>query len=181
MLRRRFIARSSQALAAGSLLGQGRVWAEPVSRETRNLQFAFLYSITKFCRWPKSVEDGEGPFRLGVVGEDTFDLTAEVRSRLSFRARPLVVASFRDELALTNMLLLFVGEKTSLSEPLDLAGLHKAGVLTINDVDATGKLDCAMQFRLSRGRVRLGIHRGHCKAAGVTVSAKLLGLADILD
>lgn len=142
----------------------------------------FLFNFSQFVEWPQQAFSADdAPFVIGVVGQDPFGqhLDAAVRGE-NVMGHPLVVKRFRKAADVEACQILFI----SATEPgeLDriLASLSGRAILTVSDIDRAAERGAVIQFSNDRNKLRLRINVEAAKAAGLTLSSKLLRPAEIV-
>lgn len=172
--RRRTAAAALLALLAAVATGAG---AQPSEDEVKA---AFLYSFTKFVEWPeRSLGPADAPFAFCLLGESPLgEPLEEAVLGKRVRGRPAVVRRTSELAELGECGLLFVGRSEAGRVPEIVAALRDRPVLTVGDhqgfVGAGGMVELVLRER----RVQFRIDQSAAARAGLTVSAKLLGLAE---
>ena len=167
---RRALCAWATALAA---IGAGA----PAPRDTLEYEVkaAMLYNFAKFVEWPG---EGREPLVIGVLGKDPFGpVLDEVVRDKTVHGRPLVVRRFHQLAELGACHILFIARSESRLIPEVLEPLHKAGVLTVADIDQFAKSGGVIGFTMDNGRIRFEINLGAARRAGLRISSRLLGLA----
>ncbi len=163
------------------LLASGHAFAQP-ARPSREFQIkaAFLYNFAQFVSWPpESFESAESPLVIAVLGSDPFgwfldDLVQGERAN----GRPLVVRRFRTVEELGRCHVLFVSGSEGRHLERIVERLHGESVLTVCDWEDYARHGAIVWFAMERNRVRLRINLDAAKAAGLTISSKLLRSAE---
>lgn len=178
-------ARRLRTIAAACLLScgscaSGNVLAAPTPAQ---VEAVFLFNFTQFVDWPpQAFADAAAPIVIGVLGSDPFGATLdEVVRGEAVKGRPLVVHRGQHIEELVDCQILFISrsERTHLA-PL-LAMLKGRNVLTVSDLDEFASVGGMICFVLVDNKVRLRVNPEAAKAAGLTVSSKLLRVAQIVD
>lgn len=158
--------------------------AETVNRrsEEYDLKAAFLFNFTQYVEWPpKAFTDGGSPFTIAIVGDDPFGpkLDQLVASEKA-QNRRIVVRRFRNIEDVEDCQLLFLG----VSEPgrLDhaLSAMAHRNVLTVGETPAFTTHSGMVTFETRQRRLRLRINLAATRAAGLTISSKLLRQCEIV-
>lgn len=143
----------------------------------------FLYNFTQFVDWPaEAFAKPDAPLVIGILGQDPFDkyLDDVVRGEKA-GAHPIVVKRFMDIDSAAGCQLLFVGGEESRRPESMLAALKDRNILTVGDSGEFSKRGGMIDFITRQGKIRLRINVESVRAARLTVSSKLLRLADIVD
>lgn len=149
---------------------------------TREFQIkaAFLYNFAQFVEWPPNTfETDESPLVIGILGMDPFgtfldDLVKGER----VNGRTLLVERYAtvDEMGECHVLFVSGSEGNRIDEVATrLKGRH---ILTVCDWEAYARQGAIVWFAMERNRVRLRINLDAAKAAGLTISSKLLRSAE---
>lgn len=167
--------------AAALLFGYNNASAgEAMPSREFQIKAAFLYNFAQFVDWPPaSFPTPESPLIIAVLGMDPFgsfldDLVRGERAN----GRPLVVRRFRtvDELEKCHVLFVSGSEGQNLEQIVER--LSQESVLTVCDWEAYARQGAIVWFVMERNRVRLRINLDAAKAAGLTISSKLLRSAE---
>jgi len=170
-----------RTLAAAALLALATpVW--PVPSEYQ-LKAVFLFNFAQFVEWPaESFSTPAAPFIIGVVGQDPFGeyLDAAVRGE-TVMGHPLVVKRYRSMDDVEPCQILFIGDSELPRLERILSSVDRRAVLTVSDIDHAAERGAVIQFTNVSNRLRLRINVAAAKAAGLTISSKLLRPAEIVD
>ncbi|HET6546334.1 MAG TPA: YfiR family protein [Rhodanobacteraceae bacterium] len=160
------------------------VAAVPIHAKVRDYQVkaVFLFNFTQFVGWPSGAfGDSQEPIVIGVLGDDPFGayLDETVRGE-RVDSRSLVVRRYRDtaDLDAAGCQVLFISESEAGRLEQDVARLRDRSILTVSDLDGFVDRGGMIQFVTENNRVKLRINADAAKAAGLTISSKLLRVAD---
>jgi YfiR/HmsC-like len=146
------------------------------------LEAVFLFNFSQFVDWPpQAFADASAPIVIGVLGSDPFGATLdEVVRGETVKGRALIVRRFRSIEDLTDCQILFVSrsERARL-EPI-LQALKGRSVLTVSDFEDFAQEGGVICFVLVESKIRLRVNLGTARAAGLTLSSKLLRPAQIV-
>jgi hypothetical protein len=156
-----------------------RVYAAPSEYQVKAV---FLFNFAQFVDWPvESFPSPDGPFVIGVLGEDPFgaQLDDVVRGERA-GGRSIVIERYRKVGEIRNCNILFIGRTET--EHLDeiLAALDGRSILTVSDADPAGPRGVMIRLVNENNRIRLRIDVAAAKAANLTISSKLLRPAEIV-
>ncbi|HEY2396345.1 MAG TPA: YfiR family protein [Rudaea sp.] len=159
------------------------VAAEERSTQEYQVKAVFLFNFTQFVDWPPESFSGvDQPIVIGVLGDDPFGtyLDETVRGE-KVNDRPLIIRRFRygDDVGACHVLFISQSETSRLDQII--AGLHGRSILTVSDIPAFGRRGGMIRFVTENSRVKLRINADAAKAAGLTLSSKLLRIADIVS
>jgi hypothetical protein len=178
-------ARRLRLIAVGWLLacGVGASGTLLAAATPAQVEAVFLFNFTQFVEWPpQAFADPASPIIIGVLGSDPFGATLDevVRGEV-VNGRPLVVhrAQRVEELKDCQILFLSRSERAHLAPVL--ATLKGRNVLTVSDLGEFANEGGMICFVLVDNKVRLRVNLEATKAAGLTLSSKLLRVAQIVS
>lgn len=149
-------------------------------REHR-IKAVFLYNFAQFVAWPDSAFQGkDDSLVVGVLGEDPFDayLDEVVRGE-KVEGRPIAVRRFRRVSDIEACHLLFISDSEVRKLSAVTAGLANRPILTVGESASFIEKGGMVRFVTEGGRIRLKINLEAVQNARLSVSSKLLRLADI--
>lgn len=170
-------------LAAGGpevTLGAAPEPAETPSREYL-IKAAFLYNFAKFTEWPEGTfaEDTD-TLNICVLGEDPFGGALQSIENKPVRGRPVAVRRVSDVQGGLACHLLFISESEEPRLPAILRALGNRPILTIADIPDFARAGGIIRLKTNlQDQVRFEINLGIAKRAGLRLSSRLLGLAEI--
>lgn len=179
-------ARAARArIAAVTLLIACAAWHPgPVSAAptTAQVEAVFLFNFSQFVEWPSQAFPQAGsPIVIGVLGSDPFGamLDEVVRGEV-VKGRALTVRRFQHIDDVTDCQILFVSrsERARLQPILDK--LKGRNILTVSDLEEFAGEGGVICFVLMDNKIRLRVNLEAAKAAGLTLSSKLLRPAQIV-
>lgn len=141
----------------------------------------FVLNFSRFVAWPaQAFASANQPFVIGVLGDDPFGahLDEAVRGEEA-GGHPLVVRRFLDIADVRDCQILFIDQSESADLSRILAALDHRSTLTVTDVDGASQRGVMIQFTTVNHQIRLRINDDSARAAGLTISATLLRLAQI--
>lgn len=146
------------------------------------LKAVFLFNFTKFVEWPPSAFGAaDAPFVIGVFGHDPFgsDLDDIARGE-TINGRQLLVRRVQtvQDAAACQILFIPHSEQARLDEVL--AGLTRSNTLTVSDLDGAARRGTMIRLVTDHDKIRLRINVESARAAGLTISSKLLRAAEIV-
>jgi hypothetical protein len=172
----------SRTLAALSLyLCASLALSATVTTESQ-VEAVFVYNFSRFVEWPpQAFSAADGPFIIGILGSDPFGgrLDEAVHGE-QINGHALEIRHFRSVSEIGNCQILFIdrsqgGEIRNILNTLD----HRS-ILTVSTLEDSTKYGVMVQFATENNRVRLRINVDSAKAAGLTISSKLLRPAEIV-
>jgi hypothetical protein len=146
------------------------------------VEAVFLFNFTQFVTWPAEAFRAPGdPFVICIVGEDPFgSYLDETVAGEKVQDRPLQVRRLQRLDPADHCHIAFVSGSESARVAELLGRLQGPGTLTVSDIEDFGKRGGMIRFVVENRRVRLRVNVDAAKAAGLTISSKLLRIADIV-
>lgn len=143
------------------------------------IKAAILYNFAKFTRWPAmAFESVDAPLYLCVLGVDPFgDALATVDGK-RVGARNLRTRLITDTAQIAACHLLFVSASETERLADILAATDGAAILTVADLPGFSRAGGIITLNVVEDRTRFAVNRLAADRAGLTLSAKLLRLAD---
>lgn len=144
---------------------------------------AFLFNFSQFVEWPGGAYEGTGsPFVIGILGENPFgNYLREIIAGESVKGHPLTIHQYKnvDEIKLCHILFINPGETRHVREVI--TALKGRNILTVSD--AADFIQSGGMIRLVKNdnKIRIQVNPAKAKEAGLIISAKLLGVADIVS
>lgn len=164
-----------------TLQAEVRSLSVEASREY-DLKAVLILNFTQFVEWPSSAFAGESsPFVIGVLGRDPFGRVLEqVAAGERCGGHPIEVRRFRSVNDVHDCQILFVVDNEKNDLPRILAALRGKPILTVGDSEGFAVRGGMMRLMKNpEGKIQLRINLDAVKAANLTVSAKLLRVADV--
>ncbi len=165
------------AMAAAERLG-----AQAIPSKEYQVKAVFLFNFAQFVTWPETnFASPAAPLVIGVLGEDPFGsfLEETVRGE-KVNGHPLVVQRFHQWEDVKGCNILYVSRSEAGHLDQILAGCRDKSVLTVSDLENFAKRGGIIQFRTENAKIRLSINTAAAKTANLSISSKLLGLADLV-
>ncbi len=164
-----------------ALLASGLKSPAQPSREPE-LKAVLLFNLAQFVEWPAaSFETTNAPFVIGVLGHDPLvTVLAEVVRNEKLHQRPVVIKTYNSVSEVKNCQILFVGALWQRRFESVIAGLENRPILTVADVDGFHHAGGMIRiFPKPDGKLGIRINELAAKSVGLTVSSKLLRVAQI--
>lgn len=154
---------------------------EPTAPEFQ-VKAVFLYNFAQFVDWPPEVfADSTAPVVIGVLGEDPFGAVLDNTLRGErIAGHPLEVRRFRSVADLTPCQILFIGTVHGEGMEQVLAALAGRPILTVSDERRFAPRGGMIGFVVDRSRIRFQVNLEAAQAARLTISSKLLRVADVV-
>ena len=164
-------------LAAPTAHGQPAA-ADTVSREYL-IKAALLYNFAKFAEWPAAAfADDTDALRICIIGDNPFGRALESINGKTVRERTLSAGSIArvEDAAACHILFVSGSESDRLASILDAVG--DLPILTVADMGQFATAGGIVALKNDNNQSRLEINIGAAEKAGVSLSSKLLRLAD---
>ena len=144
---------------------------------------AFLFNFTQFVEWPADALDGTGtPFVIGILGENPFgNYLQEIIAGESVNGHPLIIHQYKnvDEIKLCHILFINPAEIRQVREVI--TALKGRNILTVSDAANFIQSGGMISLVKSDNKIRIQVNPAKAKEADLTISSKLLGVADIVS
>jgi hypothetical protein len=166
-------------LTAGA--GASDVAAQAARASEYRVKAVFLFNFAQFVDWPPTAFPDSGtPFVIGILGDDPFGafLDETVRGEQS-HGRSFQVRRYQrvDEIGTCHIL--FIGRPDGDRLDAILGRLKDRPILTVSDDPGFADHGGMVRFLNDRNRVRLQINPEAAQAVNLTISSKLLRVAEI--
>ncbi len=141
---------------------------------------ALLYNFAKFVEWP----DASGPqssWVIGVLGVDPFGDALEHTMRDKMvRGKRIEIRRFATPSELEDCHILFVSDSEARSLPEILDHLNGRPILTVSDMERFARQGGMVSIVEENDRLRFRINVDAAEQSSLTISSKMLGLADVV-
>ena|SRR5438552_2905708 len=147
-----------------------------------DLKATFLYHLAEFVDWPpEAFPTEETPLVIGVLGTDPFGkFLDELVENETVKNRKLAVQRFRSLEEIKSCHILFISSSESGRLDQIFSGLKQRKILTVGDTEGFAQRGGIVRFMPEKNKIRLRINIDAAKAAGLTISSKLLRAADLV-
>ena len=161
------VALLAHALAAPALRGQ----------DAEDVTAAMVHRLCQFVTWPAA--EAQTPFRIGLIGSDAIEpRLAEIVSEKSLGGRAIEVRYFRRLSDLEAVDVLFVSRKYRRWTERILNVYRDKPTLTIGDYEDFAERGGIVTLRFIDGRLVFDLNHGAATRAGLSLSPKLLAIAN---
>ena len=169
------------AFALLSAVGRGSS-AEPTPSKEYQIKAAFLYNFAQFVEWPPgSFSEARSPLVIGVLGDDPFGgFLDELVREEKVNGRDLIVQRYRRQEEINACHILFISQSEMERLKDILAALKGRSILTVGDGDQFATRGGMIRFVTEKNKIQLRINGEAVKAAKLTISSKLLRLAEMV-
>lgn len=167
-------------LFPGGAFPAGDVEAAP--SEEYQVKAVFLYNFVQFVQWPaETFPEKNSPLVVCILGDDPFkSYLDDVVKDEKVEEHPIQVVRYGRIEDAKVCHLLFVSASETRKLPPILASLKSRKVLTVGESESFSRQGGMVSFITRDGKIRLKVNLGAVQAADLTVSAKLLRLAEIV-
>jgi hypothetical protein len=154
----------------------------PAVTQEYDLKAVFLFNFAQFVEWPANAfAEAKAPVIIGVLGDDPFGKSLDdVVAGEIVRNRPLTVRRYRSVEEIDRCHILFISPSESNRLDRIMAALAHRSILTVGDTKDFTSQAGVIGFELWQRRLRLRINVAAAKAAGLTISSKLLRQAVVV-
>jgi len=169
-------------LLAAALLAFGQVDRAKADSREAEVKAAYVFKLASFVRWPPTAYDSAvAPTTLCVAGRsDVLAALGRIAKGQRAENRPLAVVGLPPgSSTAAGCQALYLGEGGKAAGRM-LQALARAPVLTISDRTA-GSEGGVIELVDHGDTVRLVIHRGEAVRHGLTLSSKLLAVAEAVE
>lgn len=158
--------------------------ATPPSATSREMEVkaAALYNIIVFTEWPTTAfADANAPLVVGVLGRGPItDLLHDLIANEMWRGRKVVLQHYSSPAEVKDCQVLYVGHTEHDQWPRMRTRFAGRPVLTASDAPDFARNGGIVQFGLEHNRLKLTVNLTAARAAGLTISSKVLRLADVV-
>lgn len=174
---RRFISVSVLAIGTFYSLAQSNLSSE------YQVKAVFLFNFAQFVEWPANTfSAADAPFIIGVLGKDPFgDYLDETVKGEKINGHPMVIKRFKvvGEATGSHILFISLAKGDHLQDVLD--NLKSQKILTVGDVSNFTHQGGMIGFFKESSKIRIQINLEVAKGADLTVSSKLLRVAEVVN
>lgn len=142
----------------------------------------FVFNFSRFVEWPpQSFRSPNQPFAICILGDDPFGtkLDEAVRGE-EVNQHPLLVRRLRNVREADECQILYIDQSEQGELQQILSALDHRSTLTVSELKDAAERGGMIQFLSENNRIRLRINVESARAAGLTISSKLLRPADIV-
>jgi hypothetical protein len=169
-------------VVAGAFLIVAQALGAADAPTENQVQAVFLFNFSRFVEWPpQAFAAPSDPFIIGIVGADPFGSRLdEAVHNEQINGHVLTVRRFRNISELDNCQILFIDRSEIARLGQILSALDHRSTLTVSQADGAAQHGVMIQFATENNRIRLRINVDSARAAGLTISSKLLRPAEII-
>jgi hypothetical protein len=168
--------------AMGWITGTSVSVAEEPSLTKYQIEALFLFNFAKYVDWPEGAfTNAAAPIAIGIVGTDPFgDNLQHTIEGKTVNGHPFVIKHLTSDSDLSGCQILFIRDLESSREDEILDKARTSPVLTVGEAQLSRRNGSIINFVLKNGNVRLEINLAAAKKAGLTISSRLLAVADVV-
>lgn len=157
-------------------------WGQPHAPREHEIKAAALTNIIAFAEWPaEAFASPEAPLVIGILGHDQVaESIALLAEGENWRGRPLLLRRLNRPDEGRDCHVLWLGRSEHGRWPFIRDLFQDRPVLTISDARQFARMGGVVQLTLDRGRLRLIVNLAASRTSGVSISSKVLRLADVI-
>jgi hypothetical protein len=141
----------------------------------------FLFNFTQFVEWPTTAFADTNAIVIGILGEDPFGpYLMETVQGEEVNGHPLVVQHYQKVEDVKACHILFINASEMHQIKKIFISLKSRNILTVSDALNFTKQGGMIRFFTENNKIRIRINLNAAKDANLTISSKLLRLADIV-
>ena len=159
-----------------------RLAAQTVRASEYQVKAVFLFNFAQFVDWPaEAFPDTDTPLVIGVLGDDPFGGVLDQTMRDErLGGRPFRVRRYQSVDEITICHILFISRSGGDRPEGIVAILKHRPILTVSEADGFAERGGMIRFVTDRNRIRLQISLEAAQAAHLTISSKLLRVAEVV-
>jgi hypothetical protein len=169
-------------LAAAGVGRERGVAAQAAKASEYQVKAVFLFNFAQFVDWPaEAFPASDAPVVICVLGTDPFGAALDQTVRDErLGSRPFQVQRYQTVDEMKTCHILFIGRAEAARPEVILAALKNRPILTVSDADGFARRGGMVRFVTDRNRIRLQLNLAATEAAHLTISSKLLRVAEIV-
>lgn len=169
---------------AGSTVLKAQDDDEAMANREYRIKAAYLYQFGRYVEWPaKAFSSSKAPFVIGVLEQDPLIPDLEQIAKIKkIQDRPIRIRRFSSAAEIHNCHILHL--QASVAPEVQAEVIRKAAgqsVLLVGDSPEFLTWGGVMQFDNEENKIRVVIARKAAEREGLTISAKLLQVARVVD
>lgn len=166
--------------AVAALMFVSAAIAQDRSFSEYSVKAAFLYILPDFVVWPNSPPH-QSTLTLCVLGDDPFGASLGFFEGKRIKNRTLRIVQLSGEASLHDCEILFISKSAADQTRRILAPIARSPVLTVGEAREFTRNGGVVALLLVGDQVQLEINVSAARAAGLSISSKLLKMAHVVD
>jgi len=156
--------------------------AVPASRQLEyQIKAGYLYNFAKFVEWPPPPLAEGGVFRLGVLSDETaYSIIAETLRGRKIGEHPVEVVLLASNADAASCRVVFIPRSVAVTVSDLRAELNHAAVLLVGEKEGFAAAGGEIGFVPRGENLRYQVNLAAAEQAGLHLSARLAGLAEIV-
>jgi len=162
------------------LLNNLTLSAQGVPSKEHQIEAVFLFNFAQFVEWPAhALPKAEAPIIIGVLGKNVFGtFLNDVVANERVKDHPVIVKYYDTIDEITDCHILFINYTDIRQWDEIIPKLKGRSILTVGDANRDLKQRSMVRFFTKDDKIRFQIEPEAAKSAGLTISSKLLRLAE---
>lgn len=146
------------------------------------LKAAFIYNFAKFTHWPQESWDAPNtPLNLCTMGNDALVSNLSRLSKETVAGHPVSINTFDPGVEDSDCHILYIATSEHKHFTRFIQQTHDAPVMTISEIPGFAGSGGIIQLYREQQQIRFKINLGVARDRGLTLSARLLDLAELVD
>jgi hypothetical protein len=139
----------------------------------------YLYNFSRFVQWPANAAAAQGDsFPICVMGQDPFGAALDaILAGETIDGKNVVAKRIAKPQDALNCRVLYISPSENSRLKEILAGVDKAGILTVSDIPQFSQRGGMIQFVMDGNKIRFEVNLTSAQDAGLTLSSDLLKVA----
>jgi hypothetical protein len=157
---------------------------ESVANREHQIKAAYLYQFGRYVEWPAKAFSGpNAPFVIGVLEHDPLIPALDQIARMKkVQDRPIEIRRLPSAAEIRACNILFLPARLAPETRAEvIRKVVGQGLLLVGDAPDFLERGGTVQFAVEENRIRVVISRKAAERAGLTISAKLLQVARVVD
>ncbi len=159
------------------------VSAQNIPIKEYQIKAAFLFNFTQFVEWPQnSFVQPQSPLVIGILGKDHFgNYLDQIVSGETLDGHALEIKRFKNIEEIKDCHILFISNDEAKYNQEIINALKGSKTLTVSEASDFILNGGMIRFKSENNKIQLQINPEAAKNASLTISAKLLRLAEIVS
>lgn len=147
-----------------------------------NIKAVFLFNFTRFVEWPSNtLPNPDDPFVIGILGDDPFhSYIDETVAGEKVRGHSIVVRRYQSVNDIKDCQIVFISSNEVEKLPEILPALSGKNILTVSDIKNFAATGGMVGFYAKDNKIKMQVNVLASKNADLSISSKLLQVADII-